>query len=414
MQTKSRSFELLLRQLATVAICLGTTLSQTGCVTSAPKPEGLLLAYQSKAGTAAIPTIHVMVSTPAAGATWVESTPWNSGAFPAGDVPTGGVGAADDASSVGRLVGWVAGGSKTRMRYGLGATWETPFGERSHDFDENALDSAPAIARHSATAWLVAQRVNRQSKISLYKPDGQLFQDQDLQGMAFFTAFSRNHPVIATSGNRFVAADTLLGVAGTPAVQVVSGDLTATGITGSKRSTPVFCAPPQAGCTPPVTVATPEVINPDGSRIRHVAVDVAVSEDGRGGFLLAMLEMHAEPDSTPYHTLMPTGGENVTLKVVRSRADSFTRSDGLSVWDLVALQKELPAGSAQFVQCVAYPGAADSVLVLTVGPAGKTGWKISPLNTGFTVAPISADILAAAFGGSEPASQPFALIRTGH
>jgi len=208
--------------LASVAVGLVVILSFSGCPRTVP-PEGLLLAYQSKTGATGIPSIRVMVSIPTAGALWTESTPWTGTAFPDGDVPTGGVGAANDANSIGRLVGWVAGGAKTRMRYGLGSNWEAAIGERAHDFDENALDSAPAIARHSEAAWLVAQKVNQQSKIYLYVPNGQLFQDQDLQGQTF-TAFSRNHPVIATSGNRFIAADTLLGGTGTPSVQIVSGN----------------------------------------------------------------------------------------------------------------------------------------------------------------------------------------------
>ena len=411
MQTKPRSFQLLQWRLASVAIGLVVTLGFSGCPRTVP-PEGLLLAYQSKTGATGIPSIRVMVSIPTAGAMWTESTPWNGTAFPEGDVPTGGVGAANDANSIGRLVGWVAGGAKTRMRYGLGSNWEAAIGERAHDFDENALDSAPAIARHSEAAWLVAQKVNQQSKIYLYVPNGQLFQDQDLQDQTF-TAFSRNHPVIATSGNRFVVADTLLGGTGTPSVQIVSGKLTATGIANSQRLNPVFCVPPS--CPSVVPIVTGEIVNTDGSRIHHVAVDVAVSEDGRGGFLLAVLEMPAQPDSTPNQALMPINGENVTLKVVRTSAETFTRSDGFSIWSSLALQNNLPAGSAQFIQCVPFPGAADSVLVLTVGPAGRTGWKISPSGASTTaVTPLSPAALATIFSSAAPASQPFALIRTGH
>jgi len=69
----------------------------------------------------------------------------------------------------------------------------------------------------------------------------------------------------------------------------------------------------------------------------------------------------------------------------------------------------------KFIQCVPFPGAADSVLVLTVGPAGRTGWKISPSGASTTaVTPLSPAALATIFSSAAPASQPFALIRTGH
>src|SRR5438477_5146538 len=124
MQTKPRSFQLLRWRLASVAVSLVVILGFSGCPRTTVPPEGLLLAYQSKTGATGIPSIRVVASTPTAGAMWTESTPWNGTAFPGDDVPTGGVGAATDANSLGRLVGWVEGGAKTRMRYGLGSNWE--------------------------------------------------------------------------------------------------------------------------------------------------------------------------------------------------------------------------------------------------------------------------------------------------
>jgi len=76
--------------------------------------------------------------------------------------------------------------------------------------------------------------------------------------------------------------------------------------------------------------------------IHHVAVDVAVSEDGRGGFLLAVLK--CPPTGLDANqALMPINGENVTLKVVRTSAETFTRSDG-HIWSSLALHEQLAGG----------------------------------------------------------------------
>jgi len=67
-----------------------------------------------------------------------------------------GVARANDANSIGRLVGWVAAAPRHGWRYGLGRTGKRDRRTRAR-LDENALDSAPAM-RATAKPRVVAQK----------------------------------------------------------------------------------------------------------------------------------------------------------------------------------------------------------------------------------------------------------------
>jgi len=116
--------------------------------------------------------------------------------------------------SIGRVGGW-----RAAPRHGCVTAWARTGKRRSANARTTSmrmhLTRRPAMRSHSEAAWLVAQKVNQQSKIYLYVPNGQL-----VSGSGF--ARSNIYCVLAQStgdrhrGNRFVVADTLLGGTGTP------------------------------------------------------------------------------------------------------------------------------------------------------------------------------------------------------
>jgi hypothetical protein len=386
-----------------IAMLIAMSFVLLACRSSAPDADGLLLAFESKP-SGSVSRIHVMQSIVDREATWSAATPWVNTAYPESDVPTGGVGIASN-SNLGRLVGWNTTASNAFSRSGVSATWAATARKRS-DEANSPTRSAPSIARHGDSSWLIAERVQQQSRLLVYWPEQARSQEQTL-GDAAFSSFSRSHPVIATSKDRFLLADALLGDDVNAKLQIVTGNVTRSGVANAKRFTPVYCVPPQ--CPVVMPLVTADWVNEEDEVMQFIATDVALADDLHGGFLLAALEARAKSEPAMAQ-LSPHDDAAITLKVLRSSNESFNRGDGYSVWSSVTTHMGLRADTARFVQVAPMPGSVGGILVLTVGPAGKAGWKMA--DDGTNVQALTVAEVNAMFGGAEPASQPFALIRT--
>lgn len=386
-----------------IVIPIAVSCALFACQTDVPEADGLLLAFESKRSAGSVSSIRVMQSI-AASATWSATTPWANASYPRSDVPKGGVGIASN-GSLGRLVGFSTSASEARARSGVGVSWDASVSERTKG-DVLAPRSAPSIARHGDSSWLIAERVGQQSQLFVYWPEEARYQEQKL-GVAAFANVSRKHPVVAISKDRFLLADALLGNEVSPKLQIVTGNVTRSGVANAKRFTPVYCMPPR--CPVVIPLVTDDWVNENDEVMQFIATDLALADDMRGGFLMAVLETQAKLDPIAKE-LLPLTGVTITLKVLRSSNESFNRGDGYSVWSDITTHVGLQSESAQFVQVAPVPGSTNDILILTVGPAGKTGWKIAA--DGSSTQALTDVEINAMFGGVEPASQPFALTRT--
>jgi hypothetical protein len=401
-----------MRSLAAALILWGSL----GCQTAAVGPT-LLLAYPGHAaGPGASPTA-IRVATSPDGLTWTDAE------LPDSPDPGSirGVGAAVQPSSgAERIVAWVAGGSDTVFRHGLGTSWESSTGfHHNHvtgaasEPDSAVWDSAPSLAFVKEASWLLLQRTEGSAQAFLYNQSSAT--SAPLPGIVPAGVPVRQRPVIARDETRFAIALATSGTRSTPSLQMVTGSVTANGL----EPAPALLTPIRQG-----TAALPDplVTRPDDARQRYfVASDACLAPDGHGRFLLGFVESAASVDTAQNQLLVPAAGEQrVKLFVIEAAGlpDAAHPSPRNQIewtpWATIPLGGE-QGGHPLYLQCAFNPMTSRQAIVFVTGgdSGGARGFALVPPQAGRPVYhALPAAAVASAFS-LVPSPGPFSLVPVG-